>query len=152
MLQLATLADREGVLRLKRQVHSLHISWRPDIYWDDPDLYPEAHYQEDIQSRQLYVAKLGGALVGYVRLMIRRQDGPGSVPQKVLLLEEICVEEALRGQGIGTEMVGDVQALARAFGCDGMRIGVYPQNDGAVAFYQKCGFQIRSISMDKKVN
>ncbi len=149
MLQLATPADREAVLGLKQQVHGLHIAWRPDIFCDDSDLYPEEAYLADIHSRQLYVAKLGGIVAGYARIAIQTRESPGSVSHKVLLLEEICVEEALRGQGIGTEIVADVHALARAFGCDMLRIGVYPQNDGAVAFYQKCGFQIRSISMDK---
>ena len=48
-------------------------------------------------------------------------------------------------------MMEDVRALARAFGCRDLQLGVYPQNDSAVAFYQKCGFTIRSIDMMMKV-
>ena len=44
-----------------------------------------------------------------------------------------------------------IRALARAFGCRDLQLGVYPQNDAAVAFYQKCGFTIRSIDMQRKV-
>ena len=44
-----------------------------------------------------------------------------------------------------------VAGLAKAFGCSDLQLGVYPQNDGAVAFYQKCGFAIRSIEMQRKV-
>ena len=49
------------------------------------------------------------------------------------------------------QMMEEVRALARAFGCTDLQLGVYPQNDAAVSFYQKCGFMIRSIDMQRKV-
>ena len=48
-------------------------------------------------------------------------------------------------------MMEDVHALARAFRCSDLQLKVYPQNDAAVGFYQKCGFQIQNIGMQKKV-
>ncbi len=152
MLQLAQKADLAPVRRLKKQVHALHVSLRPDIYCMDDILITEDSFLSDIQKRYLYVAKIGGEVVGYVRVLMRQRSGVGVTPCKVLGLEEICVEEALRNQGIGREMIGDVRALAKAFGCQQIMIGgVYPDNDGAIAFYQKCGFQIRNISMDMKL-
>jgi ribosomal protein S18 acetylase RimI-like enzyme len=61
------------------------------------------------------------------------------------------VEQSLRGQGIGKAMVADVRVLARAFGCREVILGVHPENDTAVGFYQKCGFRIRTINMDMKI-
>ena len=90
-------------------------------------------------------------MVGYASLKIRNYDSPGLVKRKVLLIDEIAVEETLRGQGIGTEMMEDVRTLERAFGCTDLQLGVYPQNDAAVAFYRKCGFTIRSIEMQRKL-
>ena len=48
-------------------------------------------------------------------------------------------------------MMEELRALARAFGCTDMQLSVYPQNDEAVSFYQKCGFTIRNINMQRKV-
>ena len=31
MLELATLADREAVNTIAKQVHDMHVAWRPDI-------------------------------------------------------------------------------------------------------------------------
>ena len=89
--------------------------------------------------------------MGYVLVKIRDYDWPGMVRRKVMLVDELCVEEMARGQGIGTEMMAEVRALAKAFGCTDLQLGVYPQNDAAVSFYQKCGFTIRSIDMQRKV-
>ena len=151
MLQSAVETDREAVNAMALQVHAMHVAWRPDIYAMVEELYPRERFLEAIQERQLYVAKLGGLTVGYVLLKIRHYDWPGMVRRKVMLVDEICVEEAYRGQGIGKALMADVHALAKAFGCSDLQLGVYPQNDEAVAFYQKCGFAIRSIEMQRKV-
>lgn len=151
MLELATLNDREAVNALAREVHAMHVQWRPDIYEMPGELYPQDRFLEAVRNRSLYVAKIHGVTVGYVSLKIRDYDWPGVVRRKVMLVDEICVEETARGQGIGRAIMEDVHALAKAFGCTDLQLGVYPQNDAAVAFYQKCGFSIRSIDMQKKV-
>jgi len=151
MLELATLSDREAVNDLAGQVHAMHVQWRPDIYEMVPEMYPEERFLEAVKLRQLYVAKVDGMTVGYVSVKIRNYDWPGVVKRKVMVVDEICVDELCRGHGIGTEMMKDIRALAKAFRCTDLQLGVYPQNDDAVGFYQKCGFTIRSIDMQRKV-
>ena len=151
MLELARDTDRPAVNAMARQVHAMHVAWRPDIYEMVEELYPEERFRQAVEEKQLYVARLSGAVVGYVLLKIRDYAWPGVVRRRVMLVDEICVEESCRGQGIGQEMMAEVCALARAFGCTDLQLGVYPQNDAAVAFYQKCGFTIRSIDMQRKV-
>lgn len=151
MLELARSEDRSDVNRLARQVHALHVAWRPDIYEMVDELYSQQRFADAIAQRQLYVAKPDGIIIGFVLVKIRSYDWPGVVKRKVMLIDEVCVEEALRNQGIGKAMMEDVHALAKAFGCTDLQLGVYPQNDAAVAFYQKCGFTIRSIDMQRKV-
>lgn len=151
MLELATIADREAVEVLARQVHAMHVAWRPDIYEMPEQLYPEERFLEVIRERQLYVAKINTVVVGYALLKIRHYDWPGVVKRKVMLIDELCVHESCRNQGIGKQMMNDAWALAKAFRCTDLQLGVYPQNDDAVGFYQKCGFTIRSIDMQRKV-
>lgn len=151
MLELARESDWEDVKRLSVQIHDLHADWRPDIYFHCEEPYPRDKFLEDIQNRMLYVAKVDGLIIGYVVLALLRKSGTGVVEKKQLRLDSICVDEAFRGQGIGRTMVADVRALAKVFGCRELILGVHPENDGAVAFYQKCGFFIRTINMDMKV-
>lgn len=151
MLELAREADFAAVNEMARQVHALHVSWRPDIYEMVPQLYSPERFAAAVKTRQLYVAKSAGCTVGYLAVKVRDYDWPGVVKRKVMLIDEIAVHESCRNQGIGTRMMEDATALARAFGCTDLQLGVYPQNDEAVAFYQKCGFTIRSIDMQRKV-
>ena len=151
MLELAAFSDREEVNALARQIHAMHVQWRPDIYEMVDELYTEERMREVIRNRQLYVARMNDTVVGYVLLKLRDYDWPGVVRRKVMVVDEFCVEELCRGHGIGTEMMKDVRALAKAFRCTDLQLGVYPQNDDAVGFYQKCGYTIRSIDMQRKV-
>ncbi|MBQ2920982.1 MAG: GNAT family N-acetyltransferase [Oscillospiraceae bacterium] len=151
MIELATAKDRAEVNRLARQIHQLHVDWRPDIYQMPEELFSEEQFQELIGTRQMYVGKLNGIVVGYAILKIREYNWPAVVYRRVMVLDQLCVEETLRGHGLGTAMMEDIRALAKAFGCTDMQLGVYPQNDAAVSFYQKCGFMIRSINMQRKV-
>lgn len=151
MIELASTKDRDEVNRLARQIHQLHVDWRPDIYQMPEELFSEEQFQELIGTRQMYVGKLNGIVVGYAILKIREYNWPAVVYRRVMVLDQLCVEETLRGHGLGTAMMEDIRALAKAFGCTDMQLGVYPQNDAAVSFYQKCGFMIRSINMQRKV-
>ena len=151
MLELARPGDREVVETLAQQVHAMHVAWRPDIYESTQELYSEERFQNAIKERQLYVAKIENMVVGYLLLKIRNFNWTGVVNRKVMLVDEIAVHESCQNQGIGKKMMEDARALARAFGCTDMQLSVYPQNDAAVAFYQKCGFTIRSIDMQRKV-
>ena len=151
MLQLARPSDWEDVQRLSVQIHDLHAAWRPDIFYRTEEPYPREYFLEDIRDRMVYVAKLDGLVAGYVVLSIQEKGGPGTVEQKLMRLDSICVEESIRGNGIGKAMVQDVRALAKAFGCSQLILGVHPENDAAVGFYQKCGFRIRTINMDMQL-
>ena len=150
MLELARESDWESVRRLSVQIHDLHAAWRPDLYFHCDEPYPREKYLEDIRNRMVYTAKIGGQVAGYVILSMMQKGGPGTVEYKALRLDAICVDEVARGQGIGKAMVSDIRALARAFGCREVILGVHPENDRAVDFYQKCGFAIRTINMDMK--
>ena len=151
MLQLARPEDRNTINRLAAQVHRMHVQWRPDLFVDAMELYPQTRFDEAVAARQLFVEKRDDQVIGYVLVKIRDYDFCGLVKRKVLLIDEICVDETCRNCGIGTEMMACVRAIGRAYGCTDLQLGVYPQNNEALAFYQKCGFRIRSIDMQTKI-
>ena len=147
MLQLATKTDRAAVNEIARQIHGLHMQWRPDIFCTAEELYSEERFDDCVAKRQLYVAKIEGNVVGYALLIIRDLNVGGMIPRRNMVVEEFGVHEAATGHGIGTEMMADIRALAKAFRCTHMNLNVYPQNDDAIRFYERNGFMIRSIDM-----
>ena len=151
MIQLATKADRASVNEIARQVHALHVEWRPDLYCMVEELYPQERFDDAVARRRLYVAKIEGNVVGYALLITRDVNVNGLNPCRIMEIQEFAVHEAATGHGIGTEMMADIRALAKAFRCSSLKLGVYPQNDGAIRFYERNGFMIRSIDMQANV-
>ena len=151
MLELATLSDWESINRISGQVAVLHTGWRPDLFRFAEISYPRELLEEMIRNKQIFVAKQDGVVLGYCAFYIWETNGVCSVPRKVLSINDFCVDEPARRHGIGTQMMAELRILAKAFGCSDLQLTVYPQNDAAVAFYQKCGFTIKSIDMQRKV-
>lgn len=151
MLELAREVDWEAVNRLSVQIHDLHASWRPDIYYHSDEPLPKQQFLSAIREQKIFVAKLDDCVIGYVLISVQERGGPGAYEYKAMRLDSIVVEKSIRRRGIGRQMVEDTRALAKAFGCRELLLGVHPENDAAVAFYQKCGFQIRTINLDMKV-
>ena len=151
MLQLARPEDRAAINQIAAQIHSMHIQWRPDIFKTEDEMWPQQRFDDAVAQRQLFVNKSDENVTGYVLVKICNYDIPGLVKRKVLLIDEFGVDESCRNSGIGTEMMLGVRAIATAFGCTDLQLNVYPQNNEALAFYQKCGFRIGSVQMQAKV-
>ena len=151
MLQLVRREDRPAIEALAQQLHELRISWRSDLYKHSEQLYTIERFDKAIKERQIYIAKLGSDVIGYVRIAFRSANEPGVINTKIVILDEIVVRADYRNMGIGTQIMDDVKALGKAFGCNSIQLGVYPQNDAAVAFFQKNGLTIRSIEMQMHI-
>lgn len=145
ILQLAKPEDWEALNRLCRQVQALHTAWRPDIFENVEIPYPREYLLEDIQAQAIYTARIDGNIVGYVRCYTWSSNGAGSVPCKVLDIDDITIDEQYRHRGIGRCIMEDVRELARARGCNDIQLSVYPENENAVRFYESCGFRVRNI-------
>lgn len=151
MLVPAVESDWEAIRRLSVQIHDLHAAWRPDIYCHSDAPYPKAAFLEDVRCNRLYVYRIDGKAAGYVVLMDMEKSGPGVVAHRMLRIDSICVDETLRGQGIGSAMMEDVFRLAKERGYSNLFLGVHPENDKALAFYKKYGFDVRTVNMQKKL-
>lgn len=151
MLELAQRSDRDAVNTMARQVHQLHVNWRPDIFEMVEELYPRERFEKAVSEKQLYVAKMDGKTVGYAAVLVRNYNWPGVVERKVLMLDELCVDEHYRLRGIGRQMMEDIRSLARQLGCSHIQLGVYAQNSAAIEFYEKIGMTVSSYAYQMKV-
>lgn len=151
MLVPAEASDRDAVNMLARQVHSIHVGWRPDIFEMVDELYSKERFERAVVAKEIYVTKKDGQVVGYALVKFRHYAWPGVVNRKVMVLDEICVDVAHRRQGIGHRMMENIKNLARECECTDIQLGVYPQNEAAIAFYENAGMKVRSIDYQIKV-
>lgn len=151
LLKLARPDDWERINELSYQVLALHASWEPDKYEVVDHPYPMEYFLEDIGEKCLYAAWQNGIVVGYVRFRLWETNGAGSLKQKMMQIEDIGVDESLRNQGIGRQVMADIKELALRLGCTALNLYVDAQNENALAYYIKCGFQVSNIGMRMKL-
>jgi ribosomal protein S18 acetylase RimI-like enzyme len=77
-----------------------------------------------------------GILVGMLTLIVYRT--PTGVRARI---EDVVVDESVRGQGIAVELVQRALEVARAQGADGVALTSNPRREAANRLYQKVGFK-----------
>ena len=68
---------------------------------------------------------------------------------KTLYIDDLCVDEALRGRHIGKELYDAAAELARQSDCYNITLNVWRCNPSAIKFYESCGLVPQKIVMEK---
>lgn len=58
-------ADFEAVNRLARQVHELHVQWRPDLFRSVQYPITQVEFSELLQEQRLLLAQKDGRVIAY---------------------------------------------------------------------------------------
>lgn len=153
-IRIASRQEIPGMLELLRQVGQVHHDIRPDIFPEHTLKYDEtalAALLED-QTRPIFVAMKGAYVAGYCFCVHKDYAAGGtSVPRRELYIDDLCVEEACRGQGVAGALYRHVCAYAKSAGCDFVTLNVWCGNDNAMAFYEHAGLTPRHIMMEMKL-
>lgn len=96
-----------------------------------------------------FVAESGGRAVGYLagsaRSYVYRSANP------IAEIENMFVEDAWRGRGLGTALVGAFRAWAHEQGVCRLKVGAFAGNASALGFYRSCGFTDMETFLERPV-
>ena len=67
---------------------------------------------------------------------------------KTLYIDDLCVDEKLRGKHIGKELYEAAVRLAKDSGCYNLTLNVWSCNPSAMSFYQSLGLVPQKIGME----
>lgn len=147
----AVESDIPDLLRLLVQVCNVHQNIRPDIFQLDGVKYTEPVLRQLLQddAAPIYAAMEGETLLGYCFCKWKSYHGSTvCTNRKELYIDDLCVDEAHRGQGVASALYRFVRELARQEGCSFVTLNVWSGNEGAMKFYEKMGLRPRSIMME----
>jgi ribosomal protein S18 acetylase RimI-like enzyme len=65
-----------------------------------------------------------------------------------LYIDDLCVDEKLRGKGIGKELYQSAVNLAKDTGCYNLTLNVWGCNQSAIKFYEALGLVPQKIGME----
>jgi GNAT superfamily N-acetyltransferase len=93
---------------------------------------------------RIYVAARDRRTVGTFALLI--MDNLAHMGSPSAVIEDFCVAEPLRGQGIGRTMMKFAMEIAREHGCYKFSLSSNAAREHAHAFYRSLGFEQHGVS------
>jgi ribosomal protein S18 acetylase RimI-like enzyme len=85
----------------------------------------------------MVLARSDGAIVGMATLIIAT-----ALSGTTAHVEDVVVDAALRGHGIGERLMNELIVIARTEGADEMTLTSHPKRAAANRLYQRLGFQL----------
>ena len=148
----ARQCDVEDINKLLYQVHRVHSEGRPDIFRPGNKKYTDEELTEIIQDdkRSIFVGMLDDHVAGYAFCVFQEHVGERSLSDiRTLYIDDLCVEEKLRGKHIGKQLYEYVLGFAKEQGCYNVTLNVWACNPSAMKFYESCGLSVQKIGMEK---
>ena len=151
IIRRAAEKDSARILELLSQVLEIHARIRPDIFLSGTTKYTPAELSVIIRddARPIYVAADESDMVmGYAFCQIKEPSGRGNmVPFRSVFIDDLCVDEACRGQGVGKALFHHVVSQAKALDCYEVTLNVWEGND-AWKFYDAMGMRPKETQME----
>ena len=144
---LVRFAEREELARvneLRRQVNEIHVNGRPDIFRPGFSEELQNHVFDvfDREDANVIVAVLENEIYGFasVEYLLRPQSAY-NLERKMYRVEEFCVDGRFRRMSVATRLVEFMKKDALERGFPKIELDAWEFNQGALAFYEKIGFQ-----------
>lgn len=149
----ATEKDMIGINKLLCQVLMVHHNGRPDLFKGDVKKYTDEELLKIIQDdkRPIFVGVNDeDVVIGYAFCVFQQHMNDNILTKvKTLYIDDLCVDEDMRGQHIGKQIYEYVLDYARKSGCYNVTLNVWSCNPGAQKFYESCGLVPYKIGMEK---
>ncbi len=148
----ATVQDMDGINKLLMQVCLVHHKGRPDLFKYGAKKYTDEQLKAIIldESRPIFTAvDEDGNVLGYAFCIFQQHlDDNILTDIKTLYIDDLCVDEDLRGQHIGKSLYEAVLSFAKEKGCYNVTLNVWSLNEPAMKFYQACGLKPQKVGME----
>ena len=151
MIRLAVEKDIPKMLDLLSQVCLVHHRGRPDIFkigtkYSSQDLKV---LLADKERPILVAVDENDSVMGYCFCIFQQhKDNSVLTDIKTLYIDDLCVDENLRGKHVGKQLYQAAVKLAKENGCYNLTLNVWSCNPSALRFYESMGLKPQKIGME----
>lgn len=148
----AQIKDIKDINRLLLQVLTVHHNGRPDLFKGNCTKYTDEELAAIIldDSRPIFVAvDEADKVLGYAFCIFQQHLNNNILTDiKTLYIDDLCVDETLRGQHIGRQLYDTVLTFAKENNCYNVTLNVWSLNETAMKFYENCGLKPQKVGME----
>ena len=153
MIRRAQEKDIAGIGQLLEQVLMVHYKGRPDLWRANAKKYTDSQLKEILldESRPIFVCVNDDDFVqGYAFCVVEDfTDDNVRAPIKSLYIDDLCVDQNLRGKHIGASLYDYVLDFAKSHGFYNITLNVWESNKSARAFYDAMGLVPLKTCLEK---
>lgn len=153
-MQIRRAAERDipRLHQLLQQVNLVHHIGRPDLF-NIGTKYTNEELKAILRDagRPIFVAAdEEDRVMGYAFCIFEEHRGDNiRTDIRTLYIDDLCVDEQLRGGGVGRALYRAVEDFARAQGCYNVTLNVWSCNEKAMGFYEACGLRPQKIGLER---
>lgn len=144
--------DIPRIHALLQQVEMVHHRARPDLFRNGGRKYTDEQLIDilaDDSRPVLVAADEDDLLLGYAFCIFQQHPDDNILTDiRTLYLDDLCVDEAHRGEHIGAALYQAVLDHARTHGCYNVTLNVWAGNDSAKRFYETRGMHPQKYGME----
>lgn len=136
--------ELERVNELRKQVNDLHVEGKPDVFKPgfNDDLRDHIYDIWNDPEQEIVVADVDGIICGFAVVHhIYKVENPFMYERDFIDVDEFCVDESFRRQGVATEIIAFIKDYTREKGFKRLELNVWEFNRGALEFYEAVGFK-----------
>ena len=145
-------SDIPTIMELLKQVNLTHYNGRPDLF-NLTTKYKEDELREILNNDQTPVfvcVNEDECVLGHGFCILQRPKNTKLLKDILTLyIDDICVDESVRGQHVGTAIYEYILDYARECDCYNVTLNVWSCNPGAMKFYEKLGLLPYKVGMEK---
>ena len=151
-VRMAQEKDIERIHSLLAQVAMVHHKGRPDLFKAGKSKYTDEELKvllRDTSRPILAAVDENDCMQGYAFCIFQQyKDHNIMTDIKTLYIDDLCVDETMRGHHIGRMLYEAALDFAREHGCYNLTLNVWSCNESALRFYKKCGLKPQKVGME----
>lgn len=152
MIRFAKEKDIPKIMDLLSQVDLVHHNGRPDIFKIGTK-YSADELKVLLADKErpiLVAVDENDSVMGYCFCVFEQHINNSVLTDiKTLYIDDLCVDEKLRGKHIGKQLYEAALKLAKESGCHNLTLNVWSCNPSALKFYESMGLAPQKIGMEK---
>ena len=151
MIRFAKEKDIPQIMDLLSQVDLVHHNGRPDIFKIGTKYSAdELKVMLKDKTRPILVCTdENDSVMGYCFCVFEQHVNNSVLTDiKTLYIDDLCVDEKLRGKHIGKQLYDAALKLAKENGCYNLTLNVWSCNQSAMRFYESLGLKPQKIGME----
>ena len=153
-IERAQESDIKEINRLLFQVLEVHHKGRPDLFKGNSKKYTDEQLKAIINddNTPIFVAFENDRqkILGYAFCIFQCHKNDNILTSiKTLYIDDLCVDETVRGKHVGKQLYEHVLDFAKKNGCYNVTLNVWSCNTNAQKFYEKMGLVPYKTGMEK---